>query len=185
MQRQEAIDALGEYRGDTISVATMQAAAPWKDAGQAQKDHVDASDCMGSAASLGLGLAVGAPDRKIMVLDGDGSLLMQLGSLVTIASLAPSNYYHFIFYNGLYQSSGNQTIPGYGKMDFCQLALAAGYRKVWKVSSKGEFLEVLPEIMESQGPVLIEIEIEREEGPTRFPGVPVAPQIKALRANFT
>ena len=185
MERQEAIDALCEYRGECLSVATMQAASPWKDAGQSAQDHVDASDCMGSAASLGLGLAVGAPDRKVMVLDGDGSLLMQLGSLVTVASLAPSNYYHFIFYNGLYQSSGNQTIPGHGKTDLCQVALASGYKKAWRVSSKGEFLEALPEIMNSEGPVLIEIEIEREDGPTRFPGVPVAPQIKALREQFT
>ena len=184
MERQEAIDALAEHKGNAISVATMQAAAPWKDAGQAEKDHVDASDCMGVASSLGLGIAVGAPDRKVMVLDGDGSLLMQLGSLVTVASLAPANYYHFIFFNGLYQSSGNQTIPGYGKMDLCQLALASGYRKVWKVTSKGEFLEVLPEIMASEGPVLVEMQIDREDGRTRFPGVPVAPQIMALRESL-
>ncbi len=185
MQRQEAIDALVEHRGNAISVATMQAAAPWKDAGQAEKEHVDASDCMGVASSLGLGMTIGAPDRKVLVLDGDGSLLMQLGSLVTIASLAPANFYHFIFFNGLYQSSGNQTIPGYGTMDICKLALAAGYRKTWKVSSKGEFLEVLPEILGSEGPVLVEMEIEREDGPSRFPGVPVAPQIQALKETFT
>ena len=183
MERQEAIDALAEFRENAISVATMQAASPWHNLGQAENNHVDASDCMGSASSLGLGLAVGAPDRKVMVLDGDGSLLMQLGSLVTVASLAPANYYHFIFHNGLYQSSGNQTIPGYGKTNICQLALAAGYRKAWKVTSKGEFLEILPEILESEGPVLVEMEIDREEG-SRFPGVPVAPQIRALREKF-
>ena len=61
---------------------------------------------MGSASSIGLGLALARPERKILVLDGDGCLLMQLGSLVTIAALAPANFYHVIFENGRYETSG-------------------------------------------------------------------------------
>ena len=57
MERSEAIDILAEGRGDAISVATMQSASPWYEAGQSDGDHVDASACMGSASSLGLGLA--------------------------------------------------------------------------------------------------------------------------------
>ena len=103
MERSEAIDILAEGRGDAISVATMQSASPWYEAGQSDGDHVDASACMGSASSLGLGLAIARPDRKVMVLDGDGSLLMQLGSLVSIAESSPANFYHFVFANGLNQ----------------------------------------------------------------------------------
>ena len=79
MERQEAIDILAEGRGDAISVPTMQSVFPWHEAGQGDVLNVDASQCMGSASTLGLGLALARPDRKVMVLDGDGSLLMQLG----------------------------------------------------------------------------------------------------------
>ena len=89
-----------------MSVVTMQSVYPWHQAGQGETFHVDASQCMGSASSIGLGLAVARPDKKVMVLDGDGSLLMQLGSLVTIAGQSPANLYHFVFANGLHQSTG-------------------------------------------------------------------------------
>ena len=112
MLKQEAIDLLVKHRNGAISVTTMQAAAPWHLAGQTTSMHVEASLCMGSAASLALGLAVGAPQHKVIVLDGDGSLLMQLGSLVTVAAARPANYYHFVFANGYYESSGNQPVPG-------------------------------------------------------------------------
>ena len=183
MQRQEAIDILAEGRGGAISVATMQAAAPWHDAGQAQLDHLDASQCMGSASSLGLGLALARPDRKVMVLDGDGSLLMQLGSLVTITAAAPANLYHFVFANGLHQSTGNQPLPAQGVLDWCKLALAAGYRRAVRVERAEELIEGLPGIWASEGPVLIELVIEREDS-VRWPGVPMASQVAALRERL-
>ena len=60
---------------------------------------------MGSASSIGLGIALAQPNKKVIVMDGDGSLLMQLGSLVTIAGAAPENLYHFVFENGVYATS--------------------------------------------------------------------------------
>ena len=84
MERQEAIEILAEGRRGAISVPTMQSVFPWHEAGQGDILNVDASQCMGSAATIGLGLALAQPKRKVMVLDGDGSLLMQLGSLVTV-----------------------------------------------------------------------------------------------------
>ena len=67
---------------------------------------------MGGASSLGLGMALARPDRRVLVLDGDGSLLMQLGSLATVAGAAPRNLVHFLFKNGVYHTSGAQGIPG-------------------------------------------------------------------------
>jgi len=108
MERQEAIDILAEGRGGAISGPTMQSVFPWHEAGQGDILNVDASQCMGSAATIGLGLALAQPSRKVMVLDGDGSLLMQLGSLVTVVASGVNNLYHFVFANGLNQSTGNQ-----------------------------------------------------------------------------
>ena len=184
MERQEAIDILAEGRDDAISVATMQSVFPWQEAGQSELLHVDASQCMGSASSLGLGLALAQPRRKVMVLDGDGSLLMQLGSLVTISESAPPNLYHFVFANGLNQSTGNQPVPGLGKFDWVALAKASGYKHALRIAEAEELIERLPEIWTLEGPVLIELAIAREEGPARWTGVPMSTQAAALKAQL-
>ncbi|MCH8199655.1 MAG: thiamine pyrophosphate-binding protein [Chloroflexi bacterium] len=184
MERQEAIDILAEGRGDAISVATMQSVFPWQEAGQSENLHVDASQCMGSASSIALGLALARPDRKVMVLDGDGSLLMQLGSLVTIAGAAPANLYHFVFANGLHQSTGNQPLPAQGVFDWCAMASAAGYRKAVRIEQAEDLIEQLPGVWETPGPVLVELVIAREETEPRWAGVPMAGQVVALKASL-
>ena len=184
MQRQEAIDILARGREGAISVATMQAVAPWHDAGQAASDHIDATQCMGSASSIGLGLALARPDRKVMVLDGDGSLLMQLGSLVTITAAGPANFYHFVFANGLHQSTGNQPLPAKGVFDWCALARAAGYRKAVRIEQAEDLFEQLPTIWDTEGPVLVELVIAREDTEPRWAGVPMASQVVALRQRL-
>src|ERR1700681_1913920 len=82
---------------------------------------------MGLASSHALGLALGRPDKRVIVLDGDGSLLMNLGSLVTVAEAAPKNFFHFVIENGTYEANGSHPIPGRGRVDFAKLAQAAGY----------------------------------------------------------
>jgi phosphonopyruvate decarboxylase len=185
MLRQDAIDALAAGRDGAISVAIMQSVAVWHEAGQAEVDHLDASRCMGSAASLALGLALAKPDRKVMVLDGDGSLLMQLGSLVTVAEANPPNYYHFVFANGVHESTGNQRLPAQSVFDWCKLALASGYRDALTISTAEELRERLPGIFKMQGPVLIELKIDVEpDRKPRWAGVGMATQIQALRRSL-
>lgn len=181
MLKQEAISVLAAHRGDAVSVATMQAVAPWHDAGQASRLHIDASACMGSASSLGLGLALGRPDRRVIVLDGDGSLLMQLGSLVTIASRKPRNFFHFVFANGFYESSGNQPVPGQGLSRLPEMALAAGYRSACRISDAAELDRRLPVLLASEGPALVELQIERDDATPRWGGVKMAAQVQALK----
>jgi len=184
MLKQEAIDILARHRGETLSVVTMQAAAPWHLAGQGRTFNVDASGCMGSAASLGLGLALGSPQRKVIAIDGDGSLLMQLGSLVTVAGAAPDNFYHFVFVNRLYESSGNQPLPGIDKLDFSALALASGYASAVRFVTATEFDAGLPQVLTRRGPVFIELEIARDDAPTRWPGVPMALMVNEMRQQL-
>ena len=184
MERQEAIDILAEGRGGAVSVATMQSIYPWHQAGQGEMLHVDASQCMGSASSIGLGLAMARPDKKVIVLDGDGSLLMQLGSLVTIAGQAPANLYHFVFANGLHQSTGNQQLPAQGKFDWVALARASGYADALRIEAAEDLLERLPEIWSMTGPVLIELVIEREDREPRWAGVPMSRQTALLKEQL-
>src|SRR3979411_739826 len=135
MRRQAAIAALVATHGDAITITTEQAIgarpAAWPawvaDPANQIPDHLDIVGCMGSASTIGLGVALARPERKVIVVDGDGSLLMQLGSLVTIAGAAPSNFYHFVFENGVYETSGSQPLPAEGKFDLHEMARAAGY----------------------------------------------------------
>lgn len=184
MNRQDAINILAEGRGAAVSVATMQSIYPWHQAEQGERLHVDASQCMGSASSIGLGIAMARPDKKVMVLDGDGSLLMQLGSLVTIAGQSPENFYHFIFANGLHQSTGNQSLPGIDRFDWVALAKASGYAEALKIDAAEDLLEQLPRIWQMSGPVLIELTIEREDTEPRWAGVPMAKQTALLKEQL-
>ncbi|HEY5349535.1 MAG TPA: thiamine pyrophosphate-dependent enzyme [Candidatus Lustribacter sp.] len=184
MLKQEAIDLLAKHRNGAISVTTMQTAAPWHLGGHTNAFHLEASACMGSASSLGLGLALGTPDRKVVVLDGDGSLLMQLGSLVTIAGHAPRNLYHFVFANGHYESSGNQPLPGNGKSDFVALARAAGYAVALRCSTAEQLDRALPDVFAREGPALIELVVERDDATPRWAGVPMAEMVRKLRADL-
>jgi sulfopyruvate decarboxylase subunit beta len=162
----------------------MQAAAPWHLAGQGKSLNIDASACMGSASSLGLGLAIGCPSRTVIVLDGDGSLLMQLGSLVTVAAQSPRNFFHFVFSNGLYESSGNQPLPASGKFDFVALAQAAGYVHSLRFKDAHEFDAALPGILRLKGPVFIDLVIERDDAPPRWPGVPMAQMVDRVKSEL-
>lgn len=184
MRRQEAIAALARCRDGAISVAAMQAIMAWHAAGQAATDHLDALGCMGSASSLGLGIALACPERRVIVLDGDGCVLMQLGTLVTIADQAPANFYHFVFENGHYETSGNQPLPGFGKFDFCRMALGAGYRQALSFDDAEALRQELPRVFSAPGPALIRLGIAPDEPVTPWPNVTMNAQISALRASL-
>lgn len=184
MHKLEAIDTIAKHRGGAISVTTMQAAQPWHEHGQTTAFHIEAVACMGSASSLALGLALGAPEHQVIVLDGDGSLLMQLGSLVTIASLAPRNFVHFVFSNGYYESSGNQPLPGAGTCDLVALAKGAGYRRALRLESAAELDRALPEVLSADGPTFVELMIARDDTPPKWAGVPMVQMVRKLQADL-
>src|SRR5262250_3599494 len=125
-------------RGTAICVPTMTTSPAWRTL--APDDlSVGCSGFMGGASSLGLGLALAMPRRRVVVFDGDGSLLMQLGSLATIAGAAPRNLVHFLFKNGVYHTSGAQGIPGGLTVDFVTMAKGAGYRAAVAVHDIEDF----------------------------------------------
>ncbi|MBI2857974.1 MAG: hypothetical protein HYX90_02750 [Chloroflexi bacterium] len=107
---------------------------------------------MGKASSIGLGLALAQPSRKVIVLDGDGSLLMNLGSLVTIANMAPANFVHFVFENGIYRTTGGQPIPNAGKISFSGLAKCAGYRNVHDFADLVKLENAIETVLSQTGP---------------------------------
>ena len=113
------------------------------------------SGCMSKASSVALGLALARPERKVMVLDGDGSLLMNLGTLVTIGGEAPDNLYHIVLDNGMYAMTGGQPVPNAGNIDYSGLAGAAGYTKTFEFDDLEEWTTRIGEVLDERGPVLI------------------------------
>jgi sulfopyruvate decarboxylase subunit beta len=168
MRRVDAISTLVAERGDAITVTTEQAIGAWRAAvpqpANEIPDHLDIVGCMGSASTVALGIAIAQPQRKIIVVDGDGSLLMQLGSLVTIAGAAPANLYHFLFENGVYETSGSQPLPGEGRFDFVDMARGAGYAHVARFADADQFSSEVPKILRMHGPVFISVRTEPEDG---------------------
>lgn len=154
----EAVKIIEKYRDDAIVVATMLANIQWAKVSDNPLDMMF-TGAMGKASSLGLGLALARPDKKVIVLDGDGSLLMNLGSLVTIANLAPPNFIHFVFENNIYYISGGQPIPNAGKISFAGLGKSAGYTNAYQFSSLKRFSDKLGTIMNQAGPTLISLKL--------------------------
>lgn len=185
MKPEDVLRAIAAARGEAICVPTMTTAPAWRTI--APDDlSVTCVGFMGGASSLGLGLALALPERRVIVLDGDGSLLMQLGSLATVAGAAPRNFTHLVFKNGVYHTSGSQDIPGGLSVDFVMMARGAGYRKAYAVAELEEFRSRLPAMLTEEGPVLVELHTGLAEHTpmTARGGTPFPQQVEALRAKL-
>lgn len=170
MKRAEALAILSEFKGDDgLSVATMRAIPDWYATGKAPERHLDNRGFMGGASAFGLGLAIAQPRRRVIVVDGDGSLLMQLGSLASIAEAAPPNLYHVVLVNGVYETSGHQKTPAADRLNFAALANAAGYRDAFEFDDAAVLAERLPAVMDTPGPVLLALTVDAEDVRQPFP----------------
>jgi phosphonopyruvate decarboxylase len=164
MRRDLAFQALAAVRGDAVVVSTYSSAFEWERIAP-NPLNLPATGAMGQGSSHALGLALGLPNTKVIVLDGDGSLLMNLGSLVTIAAAAPKNLIHFACENGVYEANGSHPIPGRGTVDFAGLARAAGYPHTYTYSELAPFTEDLPRLMQLDGPVFATLKLVPGETP--------------------
>jgi len=111
---------------------------------------------MGCAAGFGLGIARAQPSRPVLVLDGDGALLMKLGSLATVGDSKAKNFHHVVFDNGAHDTTGGQRTCSMG-VDFAMMAQAAGYTRADTVSDPAEYQAVLAEHMQTSGPTFLRL----------------------------
>lgn len=159
MPRDATLTALIPHVGPRdIVVAVYQSCFDWLAINPRDLNYV-AVGAMGQASSHGLGLALANPDRRVLVFDGDGSLLMNLGSLVTIAGAEVSNLTHFVFANGVYEVNGNQPLPGTTALDFAGLAKASGYATVEKFHDLNKFEAGISNLLADPGPQFAELRI--------------------------
>lgn len=165
LKNQDAVKVIDSKRNGAIIVPTMNAnnvnfGLPTVTTDQ--KMDLPISGAMGKASSVGLGVALAQPDKKVLILDGDGSLLMNLGSLVTLSNKSPKNLYHFLFNNNVYAVTGGQPIPGAEVSDWEGMAKAAGYAKVFSFDNLEDLTTGLDEVFESEGPVFVHLRVEPE-----------------------
>lgn len=176
----EAINAIHRHRRGALVVATMTGLEEWNGVSQNRSLDVPLDDCMGKASSFALGLALAQPQRKVLVIDGDGSLLANLGSLVTVANKAPANYYHFVLEGDTYNTTGGQLIPAAGKVSFAGMARAAGYAAAYEFDNLEEFAIEVGGILQKQGPVFICLKVRHGEIPASEPRT-IQQAVKELR----
>ena len=112
---------------------------------------------MGLASSIGLGIALKNPKKKVFVFDGDGNILMNLGSLVTIGSLKPKNLVHVVFDNNSHESTGNQPTSS-SQINLAKIAKTVNY-KIFVVQSKTKLMSILKELKNLQGPIFLLVKI--------------------------
>jgi sulfopyruvate decarboxylase subunit beta len=138
---------------------------------------------MGMASSIGLGVALAAPDRKVFVTDGDGSLLMNLGSLGTIARQAPANLVHIVWDNHQWAETGGQPTHTSTGTDLAAIATGAGIPHVAAVSTIEGFEEALDRAISEDGPWCIVVDVEEADHGPR-PLVHVEENLLRFRRTF-
>ncbi len=181
MTAREALEVLAAHRGPHVVVTTMTAVGLWPQLSDTPLDFAYLPSAMGQGPGLGLGLALARPGRGVVVVTGDGSLLMNLGSLVTLAC-HPADVYLVVLDNGLYEVTGGQTTAGTGRADFAALARGAGIGRVYGCEDLAAWKAAAPEALAGAGPVVVWLKVEGRLG-QKTPSAPrpMAEQIRRLR----
>ncbi len=162
MKRDECLKVLARHRSGEIVVPVYQAAQEWIHISPSNLNYTF-TGAMGQGSSHALGLALGRPDKRVVVLDGDGSLLMNLGTLVTIAKAAPKNLIHCVCENGTYETNGSVPIPRAGLISFTGFAKTAGYPKTYEFSDLKEWDRQLDDLLKEDGPIFVDLKVEPGE----------------------
>ena len=184
----DALDVIHRQRRDAVVITTMGSARDWQQFEPHPKDLVYMPSSMGQGPSLGLGIALAQPDQRVIVVNGDGCLLMNLGCLVTITAHAPKNFTLIVIDNGVYEVTGNQATIGAASkrvsqqsVDYGDLARAAGFEEVFECDDV-ESWRYEQEIMHDDGPICIVLKTSHrlEDVGARSPG-PAPERAQALR----
>jgi thiamine pyrophosphate-dependent acetolactate synthase large subunit-like protein len=181
MELQQALKVLAANRGDNVVVTTMAAIGEWFQLSNTPLDFAYMPSSMGQGPGLGLGIALAQNRHGVVVVNGDGSMLMNLGSLVTLAS-HPASLYLVIMDNQMYEITGGQPTVGAGKVDFAELARGAGIKRVYHFETLDDWRQHAGEALSGPGPVVIWLRIAGRLGQqTPKPPRPMAEQLERLK----
>ena len=119
---------------------------------------------MGLACPIALGVALAQPKRRVFALEGDGSILMQMGCLSTIATLQPKNLTMIVMDNGIYQITGAQPTPAASVSDIVAIAIGCGLANSAWAADEEDFERLVDQALSASGPTLIGVRIDDKPG---------------------
>lgn len=174
LNKEECLSVIASLRTDEIVITTMGTSVPWAKISSHLLDYASVGSAMGHAADLALGIAIAKPDKRVVVLNGDGSMLMCLGTLATITGLdkLPTNYILFVCDNGTYEVTGNQPVPRNIDLSWTTIAKGVGFQEVYEFDDITVLQNNLPMIWNKTGPTFVSLKIEQanEPPPDRWGG---------------
>jgi thiamine pyrophosphate-dependent acetolactate synthase large subunit-like protein len=181
LTHREALEVVAAHRGRHVVITTHGSIDLWTGLSDDALDFAFVPVSMGQAPALGLGLALAQPGRGVVVVCGDGHLLMNLGCLVTLAS-HPADVYLLIVDNGVYEVTGGQPTPGAWRTDFGGLARAAGVGRVYAFDTLAAWRAGAAAALSGPGPVVVWLSVQPRPG-QRAPTTarPMAEQLTRLR----
>jgi phosphonopyruvate decarboxylase len=173
MRAKDALTAVHGARGPRdVVVTTMMPARDWMTLPPHPLDMVLVPSAMGHATSMGLGIAIAQPRRRVIVCNGDGSMLMNLGSLVSIVAARAKNLVVLVFNNGTYEVTGSQPVPGGTQVDYCAIARGAGFARVFEFSDIATWRAGVRDVLDGDGPTFVLLRVEPVFGETGPGGAP-------------
>ena len=158
MHMADAVRAIAEYRGDAI-VIPGRSGRHWAGISETAFDMPLGDPAMGGHAGFGLGVALAQPNRKVILLDSEGDILMSLGMLPTIAEQAPANFYHFVLDNEVYATTGGQPVPNAKNVAYEVMARGAGYPRTHAFTELDALRGGLAGIFSAPGPVFVAVKV--------------------------
>lgn len=185
-----ALEVLRDARNEAVVITAMAAAREWPRIADHPLDFHYVPSSMGQGPALGLGLALARPQRRVVVLNGDGCMLMSLGCLVTITAQGPKNYVLMVLDNGVYEVTGRQPTAASARgrrdrtpVDFVAVARAAGFRATFQFSDLDAWRSGVGNVLEAEGPVFVVLDVEPCQGDVSVtsPG-PMRERIARFRA---
>jgi thiamine pyrophosphate-dependent acetolactate synthase large subunit-like protein len=186
LTRAQLLEPLAAHRTDEVVVTTMSVTRPWGRLSSHDLDFASADSAMGHTADLALGIALARPDRRVVCLNGDGSMLMTLGTLATVVGTGVTNYLLVVVVNGSYEITGHQPIPGRGRVDFGALARGAGFQRVFGFDDPTAWEQAVPDLLSSPGPTFAHVLVEpTAEGPISRRAAEEARYLKVSLADWS
>ena len=169
LRRREVVEHLIRGMDDLLVVAGLGAAA-WDTTAAGDRPLIyPLWGAMGGTAMIGLGIALAQPERRVLVITGDGDMLMGLGSLATIALQRPTNLAIVVLDNERYGETGMQATHTAGPIDLAAVAHACGFEQAATLYEEQEFDQATPAILEGEGPMFFAVKVRAEEPPLVLP----------------
>jgi phosphonopyruvate decarboxylase len=183
---EEAIRIMHRDRDDAVAVFSYTGGRLWRAISEHSELDLPMGTSMGKVCDVALGIALARPDRKVLAIDGDGALLMNLGGLVTVSHMAPANLCYVLLQDDIYLTTGGQPVPGAGKVDFAAIARGAGFQQSYAFADVEEFAGEFAALFQRPGPTFVSLRVANPPelpnlGPARRFGEAARDVAEALR----